>query len=307
MIPIKRFSHLSLTELEQLIQNPRIPFIVDNALSLFEWNAITDLITEENQSSLHSSSDIVGFVPSGQNEPLQMSLPDAIKRLFQFGGYINGWEYFAGDCEHIKHAAAPITQVLQRNTLLPKLGPSAAMLDSVMRWIFISRGPNAGSAWHVDPLGSVAWMIQVIGKKEWWLRTDNIAYNGVLSPGDLLIVPSEIEHKVANIGESLNVAISHNWVIPQTSSELEMWSRLIEAFQKLNEFAEVDAELQSENSALLEEFHDSCILDNLLFGLLMIIVHSDSETIKMNFGSELSKDVLSRVLAGLSKVQHLDR
>ena len=305
MIPIERFSHISLAELEQLIENPRFPFIVDDAISLFEWNAITDLITEENLSSLHSSSDIVGFVPLGQNDAVEMSLPDAIKRFFTFGGYINGWEYFAGDCEQFKHAAAPITQVLQRNSVLPKLGPSAAMLDSVMRWIFISRGPNAGSSWHVDPLGSVAWMIQIIGKKEWWLRTDKINYNGILSPGDLLIVPSEMEHRVANIGESLNAAISHNWVIGQTTGELKMWGKLIEALEKLNEFAEVNGEKQPENSALLENFHDSCILDNLLFGLLMVIVHSDVETIKMNFGSELSTDDLSRVLASLSKVQHI--
>ena len=137
------------------------------------------------------------------------------------------------------------------------------MLDSVMRWIFISNGfENAGSDWHVDPIGSAAFMLMIAGKKRWFLADNQ--FTTILGPGDFLIVPPGMSHKIENIGSELNVAISHNWV-PSSGAPL-MWAEVERAISLIPQGCDV---LET-----IERLNNEGKIDNLLMGLLMVIFES---------------------------------
>lgn len=306
MIPIKRYTHMSREQLERLVDNLDHPFIVEDAVSLFQWNSIPSRLNKNILRSIQSG-DHVGFVPVDLGGPVQMTFTEAMLHLYLSGGYINGWEYFAGDCEELHSVADPVAALLQRNSLLTKLGYSGHMLDSVMRWIFVSKGPNAGSPWHVDPIGSAAWMLQITGEKTWYFRTSDTKMQGRLSPGDLLLIPSEMEHRVINIGEDINVAISHNWVKCNSLGEAAMWNKLLEALDRFEEFAKVNNYDVDEISVhnVLEKFQNACIVDNLLFGLLMSVVFADTRQIRYAFGSNIAPRVRDSVILKASKYHKL--
>ena len=227
--------------------------------------AFPDLINALSLTSLIAmeSTDTVGFARGSKVD--EIGLIDALKQL-QNGsdGYINGWEYMAGDVGSITLGSlvSSIEEIFFCENFLTSLNiPSASLLDSVMKWIFISQGPGSFSDWHTDPIGSAAWMLMVHGEKLWFVEDKQ----GIIRPGDLIVIPPGIEHRVENIGDQYNVAISHNWV-PKSNSNL-MWIELVNGLEKLDSFI-------SSSSRTLSEFHETESVDNLLFGLMMVILHA---------------------------------
>jgi len=217
-----------------------------------------------------NSSDSVGFV-SGETAE-EVSLKTALRYL-QSGrhGYINGWEYMAGDCG--SESIGPLVSFIDSffeppNFLLSLPIPSAHLLDSVMKWIFISQGSGSYSGWHKDPIGSAAWMLMVTGEKLWFVEN----LQGKISSGDLIIIPPGREHRVENVGNGLNVAVSHNWV--PTTDTVCMWNELERGLFELKKFSEQNPHVPVET--LLSEFQESVSsIDNLLFGLMMVFLHAD--------------------------------
>ena len=203
------------------------------------------------------------------------------------GGYINGWEYLAGDCgPHLSGLAKEIDIELQSVSLLPRFGTGGTMLDSVMKWIFLSCGPKAQSEWHTDPIGSVAWMLILAGEKRWFFRstdgspTDEV----VVGPGDFLIVPSGIEHRVENVGESFNCAVSHNLVVKDSPSERNMW-------RCLSLSLDVVEAISGDTLVSIESAQIRGRIDNLAVGLLMVVLHFNSNQIGAFVPEKLRKRV----------------
>ena len=112
MIPIKRFQDLDIIQLREFLLDPKIPFIVEWSPAVRGIREIISSISEETLARIESS-DVVGFVSEEQST--QLSLPDAIARVFESGGYINGWEYYAGDCDLLRHVADSLTSLIQQN------------------------------------------------------------------------------------------------------------------------------------------------------------------------------------------------
>ena len=226
-----------------------------------------------------SSDDIVGFVPAGESEAVEMSLTAAIEKLATTGGYINGWEYVAGDNgSDLSSLTAGIDGIVNEFSLLPKLGMHGQRLDSVMKWIFVSNGPSTGSAWHADPIGTNAWMVVLHGTKEWSVRTTPSAgdeLTGYLSSGELIIIPSGMEHKVDNIGDGLTVAVSHNWVSVDGGSEANMYHTLVDGLCLLRDFITGHPVSGKPLDFYLEAFQAQSKVDNILFGLMMLFIHLD--------------------------------
>jgi hypothetical protein len=219
--------------------------------------------------------DIVGFVPCAEHKgAVYLPLFQAMDELDRSGGYINGWEYAAGEGgQSLFEESVSVAE-----SLLPKLGPGGRMLDSVMKWVFISKGPSMGSEWHVDPIGSCAWMLQIYGTKEWFVETgEGEIVSGSLYPGNLLVLPSGLRHRVENKGTEFNLALSHNWVEPGGESEKNMWN-LVE--ELLVNFPSPDGE------SFLERIENEC--DNILFGLMMVLVHLSPTELQNLVPTEIS-------------------
>ena len=258
-------------------------FLLGNKVKKFNAVKFLNILREQfNIEQLKKySNDIVGFVPShpSPSEAVYIPLGEAIDILETHGGYINGWEYVASgefffDFDFIQ------------DSFLPKLGTGGRMLDSVMKWVFISKGPSTGSEWHIDPIGSCAWMIQVYGTKEWFFDIGGEIFSVTLNPGDLLYVPSGIRHRVENKGSEFNLAVSHNWIEAGSQSENNMWGLVGKVFQEV-----FKGEDKSKESILahIEEHYD-----NIMFGLIMVLLHMPQD--------EVSKWVPKNILCYLEKI-----
>jgi hypothetical protein len=228
--------------------------------------------------AMRSSEDIVGFSSTAT------CTEQRVCDIANAEGYINGWEYAAGDSSKILTPfvdaieSAVYSSSFLTSTLSKYIG--ATKLDSVMKWLFISNGPNTESPWHVDPIGSAAWMIQLVGEKNWYIRQDGHVMTGRLSRGDLIIVPPGLEHRVVNIDQApmnganpshSNIAVSHNW-IPLGHMKC-MWAELGRIMTDLRHRLAHDVSLDAHE--VLDELYSQ--YDNLLFGLLMVMIHVDEE------------------------------
>lgn len=243
-----------------------------------KWSIIRNMVSLWSLASLHSE-DSVGLLPAGEYEALEMALPEALQHLKATGGYINGWEYMAGDCGAIlEDISAPIEDMVKPHSLLSTFGPPGQMLDAVMKWIFVSNGPSASSSWHLDPIGSCAWMLQIHGSKKWQIEINDKTLECVIEEGDFLILPSGLLHRVKNRGDGFNLAVSHNWVSSGGSSETNMWLCLDEAVSALVQRVKTYAEPVSQETVYdsLGYLRSECEIDNLVFGLVMMVIHMSS-------------------------------
>jgi mannose-6-phosphate isomerase-like protein (cupin superfamily) len=219
-VSIRRIRLENASELDDLFSVLEGTVIVENFTEICDFGSKM-INSIDALKSIHCQ-DMVGYVaPGGAAEGLPFH--EAIDKIDHSGGYINGWEYAAGTAGLTINTAC-IDRIVNGNSFaVSRLGLGGRMLDSVMKWIFISRGPQTGSEWHVDPIGSAAWMVCVTGSKLWTVRSD-VERSGVVHPGELILVPPGIAHRVENIGESLNVAVTHNWI---PSNKLDcMWNCL---------------------------------------------------------------------------------
>jgi hypothetical protein len=271
----------SVPDLATLLSTLSEPVLIANFLDLFPFPGILpDLASLEGLRRIDTGDDeIVGYV-SPDGTVTAMCFSNAIDRVAEVGGYINGWEYAAGGTHSINTEG--IDSVLALQSFLPScLGTGGMALDLVMRWIFISKGPSMGSGWHVDPIGSAAWMLQVTGSKLWDFRLSDQEISVVLSPGELILVPPGWEHRVHNIGQELNVAVSHNWV--PISNQGRMWTDVEQALTYL--------ESPTNILVLLESLQENGLIDNLLMGLLMVLFQSDSGLIDTLVPEKLQKPI----------------
>ena len=259
--------------LSSLFSNFHEPFVVHNFSSLLpEFEKLRESLRLDNLlEKTRNISDSIGFVVERRSVE-EVSISTALSTLVSGAdGYINGWEYMASDCCVLPQSLGLDEYIFSRNNFLKILDlPSANLLDTVMRWIFISRGSGSYSGWHKDPIGSAAWMLMIEGSKIWSFPNNSQIK---ISVGDLIVIPPGIEHKVTNIGDSVNVAISHNW-IPIQDTTL-MWKELFRGLSELKKFhiAKIDSE---DSTNILNQFHETNdSVDNLLFGLIMVFLHMD--------------------------------
>ena len=217
------------------------------------------------------SSDTVGFVSEGSAS--ELLLEEAVNKLsLGVPGYINGWEYVAGDCG-FELLGDPVSSIdeffIEENFLLSLNINSATMLDSVMKWVFISQGSGSYSDWHIDPVGSAVWMLMITGEKIWHVENEE----GKIFPGDLIIIPPGKIHKVVNVNEGLNVAISHNWVPKHNTNR--MWTELARGLRELENFSSPDSPNSPSDNLLVDFQNTHPTIDNLLFGLMMIFLYME--------------------------------
>lgn len=254
-------------DLSVLLSGLTDPILVENVLDFISFPGIESYLTSiETLGRIDASEDdCVGYV-SLDGSVTGMSLSSAVAQLANVGGYINGWEYAAGDVSSRVINTDAIDSILTPLSFLPScLGPGGVALDLVMRWVFISRGPSMGSDWHVDPIGSAAWMLQVTGNKQWDFRFCDQEQTIELRSGELILVPPGWEHRVRNLGQELNVAVSHNWV--PISDQGKMWMEVARALNHLKSSTNI--------LTALEYMQEKELIDNLLMGLLMVLCRSD--------------------------------
>ena len=243
---IPRFRNKSIDEVTV------IPIIIENFFDISKIGIFSSI--PALRAKLKDCPDIVGM------NGVEVSLMNALCTLSETGGYIPGWEYLASPiddeelniCKEIDVCLSPY------NLLINQFKSSGRMLQSVMKWVFISNNTSnfsEGSDWHFDPIGSSAWMVQLVGSKRWTvLLADGSVILGDLRPSDLLLLPPGLEHKVENApGE--NIAISHNWIDSRNCER--MWN-------------EVDRALSTYST--LEALQEGT--DNLLFGLIMVLTRN---------------------------------
>ena len=249
---------------------------------------------EAFQRFVAGSNDIVGFEtrdqPGGSQSMFrsasaacEMLLPEAAAQLVD-GGYINGWEYLAGDMRGLLlPLSAEMDEAISQNSFCARF----PLLDAVMKWVFISNGPKAGSAMHIDPIGSATWMLQIAGSKIW--EFENLP-SATLNPGDLLIVPPGLPHRVTNMGSSFNAAVTHNWVDSREISG--MWRELLRVADRF-ELPQSLASLSSVES------------DSLLFGLITSLVHSERGVAELveEFGGGLRVEEKERIVRWFSALE----
>jgi hypothetical protein len=256
-----------------------------------KWSIIQNIVSLWSLASFHSE-DSVGFLPAGEDVALEMALPEAFQKLKATGGYINGWEYLAGDCGAIfEDISAPIEDMVKPHSLLSNFGPPGRMLDSVMKWIFVSNGSSPSSSWHLDPIGSCAWMLQIHGSKKWQIELNDRTLECFIEEGDFLILPSGLRHRVKNRGDGFNFAVSHNWVSIGGSSETNMWLCLHEAVSALVQRVKTHAMPVSQVTVYdsLEYLRSECEIDNLVFGLVMMFIHMSSSDCARRIPPRLSE------------------
>ena len=220
------------------------------------------------QEAIENSNDVIGFVAENRDEAVEIS----ISKSRNLNGYINGWEYLGGDSRNrLSSFTADIDACISESSLLTCMSSSdASNLDLVMKWIFLSRGAaKSQSSWHADPIGSAAWMIQLVGSKEWKTADGK---SGIIFPGDMIIIPPGLEHCVINIGIGENIAVSHNWI--PVGNLTSMWSELDRALLELHAFLNEPGNFYHH---ILPKFHSHTLdrIDSLLFGLLMVFIHQD--------------------------------
>ena len=244
------------------------PILVGNFFDFFPHSREPVIASLGSMSALASieTDELVGVVdPRNTSTIHSLAFEDAIAQLNAGGGYINGWEYFHSP---VGSVLSEFDALIDKDSLITKLGPGGRMLDSVMRWIFISNNfENAGSDWHVDPVGSAAFMLMVVGSKRWFLADGK--YETVLCPGNLLLVPPGMNHRIENVGSGLNVAISHNWV-PLGFCD-RMWAEVDRALSLFHSQGPYD-----DISSIIEQLSEEGKIDNLLMGLLMVLLQSDA-------------------------------
>jgi hypothetical protein len=252
------------TELAEL---KRLPKIIRGFVDVEDHDStISPFLSLEGLSGVRSD-DIVGFVASGECTAVGVPFNEAVDRLRGSGGYITGWEYVAGG-GIIAPLFPDLEAAVSNRSWLGQLYPMAAELESVMKWMFISCGGRAASEWHTDPIGSCAWMVMLVGEKKWTVRMDDGMWEEILRPGDLLLLPSGLEHKVENLGDGLNVAVSHNWIDRESLGSL--WEVLEEGLSDVARYLSVES---IENFFdRMESFREGHGMDNLLFGLIMVLV-----------------------------------
>lgn len=282
---------VSIAELQTIVSCLDEPVIVEKfADSLPNFPELINALSLDSLIALNST-DIIGF--STESKVEETELTDALKQL-KIGtpGYINGWEYLAGDIGSLTLGplVSSIENFFSSDSFLTSLNiPSANLLDSVMKWIFISQGPGSYSDCHADPIGSAAWMLMVHGRKQWFIEDKQ----GIISPGDLILIPPGMKHRVENLGTEYNVAISHNW-IPRNATKL-MWIELQTGLEKLDSMI-------STSSLTLSDFHDSQTVDNLLFGLIMIVLHAEidqRETMLMSISDDSQRRYINELVKKL--------
>jgi hypothetical protein len=254
------------TELAQL---KRIPKIIRKFVDIEDHDDSTTLFPFMSLEGLSGirSDDMVGFVSSGECASVGMPLNEAVDRLRGAGGYVTGWEYIAGG-QYLSPLFPDLESAVSNRSWLAQLYPMAVELESVMKWMFISCGGRAASEWHTDPIGSCAWMVMLVGEKKWTVRVDDGMWEEILRPGDLLLLPSGLEHKVENRGDGLNVAVSHNWIDRESLGSL--WKVLEEGLRDVATYLSVESDEEFFNR--MESFREEHGMDNLLFGLIMVLV-----------------------------------
>jgi hypothetical protein len=216
------------------------------------------------------SSDTVGYTDtSGESE--FASYACAVESIKEVGGYINGWEYLAGDsADSLSTFAEPIDSIFREHCLLFRHSshPAVRRLIDCMKWVFISSGVS-GSSFHVDPICSAAWMLVLSGQKEWHVRdvSGDHVWVGRVSKGALIVIPSGFSHKVVNIPTNEpTIAVTHNWV--PISSREDLAGAVDRSLREVRE-------LMADGIGL-EDIHGLGNFDSLMFGLLMIIIfHGD--------------------------------
>ncbi len=287
-----KFFALHMNRLSGALKNNALtePVVFPNVLEGLDLEGIAPLMSVAGLESI-KSEDMVGVnLSNHSNESIGLPFQEAIRRIRLEGGYITGWEYQAGDQGlRFSKTTYELDNLINRRSWLRQLAmsgvPMTLDLDLVMKWVFISYGRGLDSTWHVDPLGSCAWMLMLVGEKKWTVkRRDGTTWEHILVPGQLLVLPAGLQHKVVNIGGGLNVAISHNWV--DTNDQSHLWEVLNAGICKLVQFADSNSGLDFYD--LLELFREQCIVDNLLFGLIMIILHTRDDFLDLMLPTESS-------------------
>jgi hypothetical protein len=270
-IDVRRIPYVGGSQISSLIINLDDPIVLENFYPAHDGS-----LWESRLGSMHvlrqlplDDQEIVGLVlPDGSEVPVPLS--QAIDQLEGDGGYINGWEYW-GFARDNSLVCRELEEQVSLNSFIPLLGTGGRMLDSVMRWIFISnKMGTSGSSWHIDPIGSEAFMVMICGSKRWFIEgRQGERFQSTIKEGDLLVVPAGMAHKVENIGAGLNVAVSHNWVTKGTGSEALMWDSFRAVISKIH-FTDPDITVLEQ----IEKLNEEGEIDNLQMGLVMVVFQS---------------------------------
>jgi hypothetical protein len=171
------------------------PIIVEDIFDVFPSFQEMSVAVQE---AIKTSEDFVGFVSSKDGECREVRICD----ISNTPGYINGWEYMGGDCaKKFSPFLSDLESIISPTSFLKQIdGQGSHQLDIVMKWLFISIGSGSKSDWHIDPIGSAAWMIQLVGEKIWYTRDrDEVVSVGRIKPGELILIPPGLEHRVENV------------------------------------------------------------------------------------------------------------
>ncbi|KAF4669961.1 hypothetical protein FOL47_002295 [Perkinsus chesapeaki] len=204
-----------------------------------------------------------------------MSVKEALKNIEEGRSvHIKGWEYVAQGCQ------APIELDIEKDCmLLNNKSMLARKVSEVMRWVFIGT-KGTGSACHIDPLASAAWMWMTHGRKEWRMASGTPAnidqlpplfecteelksyrhlYHFVMNPGDLLFIPRGCLHEVRNMNTT--IAVTHNVVLEPAA----LWDEVRRVLTLVVAYGG------------LEPLEGHPKVDSLLFGTLMACLYGDME------------------------------
>jgi hypothetical protein len=263
MADVRRIRIRSKIEFQNILADlEKEPLIISNFLEIFpDSKSLVESIGLIEGLERLGCEDMVGVVDAADRSVSGIPFTEAIKQLKTKGGYINGWEYFHSSTGL---GLPDLDSAVSQDSFLLKLWKGGRMLDSVMRWIFISNNfENAGSDWHVDPIGSAAFMLMIAGEKKWFFADGK--FETILRETEFLLVPSGMNHRIENIGSGLNVAVSHNWV-PNRSCD-RMWTEVRIALALVSNHS-------GDLFARIEDLNSQGFIDNLLMGLLMVLLQS---------------------------------
>jgi hypothetical protein len=136
------------------------------------------------------------------------------------GEWVHMLETNLGDCSNLYLKDFHLQLLLENNDSdqAPLYDtPFGDMLNhNIGDFRFLYWGPNQSkTARHSDVLHSFSWSFNVVGTKKWKFYSpfeNNSSLEVIQKSGECIFVPSEWQHDVVNLEET--VSVNHNWVTP---------------------------------------------------------------------------------------------